>query len=302
MKTVIFVDYENVHLKFNDLVLKEDVELKVFLSKAIPKIVGAVHSDLNLQTIDTQASGKNALDFHIVYHLGLEIAKNPNCQYVILSKDTGFDTIYLAMQKQGVPFVRTGDITPYTVASDNIAYDQLPTDVKQSWLNWLAIRLNTLTTKPKTIKNLCNYLLTALQADRKKEVVKEADALMSNLGPFLANLHSKGYLTWGPQRVEFNMAAVEQSKKNAKLTEVPEPESVLATLVSWLKQKVEALPNMPKNVQALANYLGPQLAAEVKKGLMPKISNLEQYLLEFLNKLTEAQKLIWGGKKIVLAT
>lgn len=302
MKTVIFVDYENVHTKFNDLVLKKDVELKVFLSKALPKIKGAIHPDLNLQTIDTQASGKNALDFHIVYHLGLEIAKNPNCQYVILSKDTGFDTISLAMGKQGVAFVRTGDITPYAVSgADNGADPQVP-GVNQSWINWLATRLTTLTTKPKTIKGLVNYLITALQADRKKEVIEDADTLRANLGTFLADLHSKGYLTWGLHRVEFNHKAAKQQEILTQSTTVTEkPASTLSMWVSWLKKKVESLTNMPKNVQALANFLGPQLAAEVKKGLMPKISNLEQSFLSFLNNLVNTQKLIWGGKKIVVA-
>ena len=44
-----------------------------------------------LQWIQISGQGSNALDFHIAYYLGRELAANPNTRCVILSKDQGFD-------------------------------------------------------------------------------------------------------------------------------------------------------------------------------------------------------------------
>lgn len=298
MKTVIFVDYENVHPKFNNLVLKENVELKVFLSKAVPKIAGAIHPALKLQTIETGASGKNALDFHIVYHLGLEIAKNPNCKYVILSKDTGFNTIALAMVKQGVEFVRTGDIAPYTADGLGDGTNQVAKKVHSAWVAWLAGRLSALKTKPKTLQGLTNCLLPSLKADRKKGLIAEAARLESSFSAFLEDLQSKGNLIFGEKRVELKLDA---EPVIAPPQEPQKPESILTQWVDWLSKKVAKLPNTPKTVNALANFLCPKLAAEVKQGLIPGLNNLEKAFLNFLNNLVDTQKLIWGGKKILVA-
>jgi hypothetical protein len=46
-----------------------------------------------LQWIPISGQGANALDFHIAYYLGRELAANPKTRCVILSKDQGFDPL-----------------------------------------------------------------------------------------------------------------------------------------------------------------------------------------------------------------
>ncbi len=45
--------------------------------------------------------GKNALDFFIAYELALILSKEPDCECVILSKDTGFDPLLNSLGKEG---------------------------------------------------------------------------------------------------------------------------------------------------------------------------------------------------------
>jgi hypothetical protein len=43
--------------------------------------------------IDMHGQGKNALDFHLAFYLGEYLAKTPAAEFVILSKDKGFDPL-----------------------------------------------------------------------------------------------------------------------------------------------------------------------------------------------------------------
>lgn len=41
--------------------------------------------------IPISRTGSNSLDFHLVFYLGYLAAKHPNCRFVVLAKDTGYD-------------------------------------------------------------------------------------------------------------------------------------------------------------------------------------------------------------------
>ena len=40
-----------------------------------------------------EGNGPNALDFHIAFYIGNIAAKDPDCYFHIISKDTGFDPL-----------------------------------------------------------------------------------------------------------------------------------------------------------------------------------------------------------------
>ena len=48
--------------------------------------------------------GRNALDFHIAYYLGVLSSKEPNAYFHVISKDTGFDSLieYLKTKKVSI--------------------------------------------------------------------------------------------------------------------------------------------------------------------------------------------------------
>jgi len=106
MKSVLFVDYENVQ----NINLKElsdmDMEVKIFVGNSQNKIPFSLVQDAQafgekLEWIKIEGQGNNALDFHISYYLGVYTGKGDFDDYIILSKDKGFDPLvrYLGSQK-----------------------------------------------------------------------------------------------------------------------------------------------------------------------------------------------------------
>lgn len=94
---VVLVDFENIqNLDGVDKII--NYEVKVFVGMNQSK----VSLDLVLQTqklgkslewIKVSGQGKNALDFHIAYYVGRYFESKKFEQFVIVSKDTGYDPL-----------------------------------------------------------------------------------------------------------------------------------------------------------------------------------------------------------------
>lgn len=170
-KTVILVDYENVKPDFSNLELEPGIEIKVFLSKKTPQIKGDVHPSLNLERVATAAAGKNALDFHLVLYLGKAATLNPDVEFIILSNDKGFDTLYQSLKKDGVTVSRRAailDTTGPARGPDENLFD--------NWLGWLKKKLKDMRNKPKTISSFVAYFFPQVEAAvRKKKIAGHSD-------------------------------------------------------------------------------------------------------------------------------
>lgn len=93
----LFVDLENVQ-KVDLSQIPADVRVMVFYGitqKKLPEelVVQAQPLGARLKWIKISGQGPNALDFHIAYYLGQELATSPTTTCVILSRDTGFDPL-----------------------------------------------------------------------------------------------------------------------------------------------------------------------------------------------------------------
>ena len=101
---------------FEGLELLDDgSELLIFYSEQHSTISITVHQELERSRIrktymPIKTGGKNALDFQLVSWLGYEIAKNGGEQFVIISKDTGFDAVVDFWQKRNVNVSRHPDL------------------------------------------------------------------------------------------------------------------------------------------------------------------------------------------------
>ena len=111
------IDFENVASNgFEGLELLDDgSELLIFYSEQHSTISITVHQELERSRIrktymPIKTGGKNALDFQLVSWLGYEIAKNGGEQFVIVSKDTGFDAVVDFWQKRNVSVSRHPDL------------------------------------------------------------------------------------------------------------------------------------------------------------------------------------------------
>lgn len=104
-KKLLLVDYENVH-KIDLSLLDESYSAIIFVGAKQNPPKAAVRSSTayRFQRVDFQkieGSGKNALDFHIAYHLGRVVETSPETECIVLSKDKGFDPLLAHINKAG---------------------------------------------------------------------------------------------------------------------------------------------------------------------------------------------------------
>jgi hypothetical protein len=107
MSRILFVDYENVQNIDLDFIKKENLETIVFVGKSQKKIpFEMVQKAQQLGKLITwhqiEGQGSNALDFHIAFLLGHLTATDigKTAEYIILSKDKGFDPLLKYVQKE----------------------------------------------------------------------------------------------------------------------------------------------------------------------------------------------------------
>ena len=102
---VLFVDLENVQ-KVDLSLVPVDARVMIFYGvtqKKLPEelVVQAQPLGPRLKWVKISGQGPNALDFHIAFYLGQELANSPTSQCAILSRDTGFDPLTRHLQALG---------------------------------------------------------------------------------------------------------------------------------------------------------------------------------------------------------
>ncbi|MDR0943747.1 MAG: hypothetical protein LBM41_04355 [Ruminococcus sp.] len=127
MKHIFLVDFENVHtggLKGTKL-LSDDDELIIFYSENDTDSIDFIRELRDdIQYAKIVKNGQNALDFQLSSYLGFIVHKAvcddilENTQFVIVSKDSGFDCV--AGFWKNTPFVRHLKINPDIIRADNI--------------------------------------------------------------------------------------------------------------------------------------------------------------------------------------
>lgn len=113
-KKLLLVDFENVQQV--DLTrLDDSFEVIIFVGatqKSVPIELVTQAQGLG-QRVDWQrvdATGSNALDFHIACHLGRVLERTPKQHCLVLSKDKGFDPLLRHLNKIGLPCRRINSL------------------------------------------------------------------------------------------------------------------------------------------------------------------------------------------------
>lgn len=111
----VLIDFENVQPSGLDGLVRGKDHVRVFVGASQSKIpfetaraLQALGSDAAYVSIT--GSGRNALDFHIAYHLGRLAVEHPAAQFVVVSKDTGFDPLIKHMREAGLDCRRVAAI------------------------------------------------------------------------------------------------------------------------------------------------------------------------------------------------
>ena len=129
---VLLVDFENIQdLDYLKKLRNTDYEVRVFLGPHQAKLPTALvrHAQpfgSRLQWIQMEGNGKNALDFHIAYTIGILVTEDRKRRIFVLSKDSGFDPLITYLAKRNIACDRIEELGKFLTAKDS-----LPAPTKQ---------------------------------------------------------------------------------------------------------------------------------------------------------------------------
>ena len=165
----VLIDYENVQPTELTLLRGGRFNVKLFLGAKQAKIpvalAAALHSlGSDAEYILLESGGSNALDFHIAYYIGVLSAREPDAQFHIISKDTGFDPLIKHLKLRGVLAQRSPSISNIPSAKE------APSFTGEDLLQMAIAHLSKLkAAKPRTLKTL----RSTIHALFKKELSDE---------------------------------------------------------------------------------------------------------------------------------
>ncbi|MDR2189333.1 MAG: hypothetical protein LBE62_15010 [Azonexus sp.] len=126
MSPVLLVDFENIQeLDYLKKLRNTDFEVRVFLGQHQAKLPSSLVRQAQpfgtrLQWIQMEGNGKNALDFHIAYSVGLLVAEDRKRRIYVLSKDTGFDPLITYLTKRGIACERIEELGKFLIAGKSV--------------------------------------------------------------------------------------------------------------------------------------------------------------------------------------
>jgi hypothetical protein len=120
-----------------------------------------------IEWIQIDGNGPNALDFHIACHLGEGIARTPQTEFVIVSRDTGFDPLLRYMKARGLRCRREAPAATAKVEP------QLVLDANAKLVVELLRRMEK-NKMPRKRKTLTNHLVNHFQRKLSPEQVASA--------------------------------------------------------------------------------------------------------------------------------
>lgn len=155
----IFVDFENVQNVNLDLIADKPVRVYLFLGKQqnrvrtdLMKQVHRFHAQVEL--IEVDCAGKNALDSILAHHTGRVAAADPQGYFHILSGDKGFDALIIHLSSQNILAARTEVFAEIPILQDLRA---LPLNERLERVKERLAKLKKPDKdgRPKKVKSLC---------------------------------------------------------------------------------------------------------------------------------------------------
>lgn len=125
-RNFVMVDFENVQPSSLGALSPDTCDIKVFTGAHQKKVELALAQALqrfgpNAEWIQITGAGKDALDFHIAFYIGLLAAAHPQASFTIVSRDTGFDPLVKHLAKLGIGCRRVAAIDAITPAGPPLA-------------------------------------------------------------------------------------------------------------------------------------------------------------------------------------
>jgi hypothetical protein len=174
----VLIDFENVQPHNLAALIGRTVRIKVFLGSNQAKIPVAIAGAMqtfgpDVEYIQIEGSGNNALDFHIAYYIGRLVAEYPGASFQIVSKDTGFDPLIRHLKAKGISCHRTkalSEMAPGKIANSGSNGQKIDAVIDNLGKRKAA--------RPRTLKTL-RSTIKALFVDQLSD--EELDALIAEL-------------------------------------------------------------------------------------------------------------------------
>ena len=116
----VLIDFENVQPKNLEILESHPFKVFVFVGEnqtKVPYELAAAIQTLgaNAKYIKISGNGQNALDFHIAYYVGDLAAKDPEANFHIITRDTGFDPLIKHLKGRNIRIQRARDLAEIPV-------------------------------------------------------------------------------------------------------------------------------------------------------------------------------------------
>ncbi|MGH8512709.1 MAG: PIN domain-containing protein [Gammaproteobacteria bacterium] len=156
----VLVDLENVQPENIGLLYGGPFKIKVFLGATQCKISLELARALqafgpDVEYIQMDGNGPNALDFHIAYYIGRLAAEYPDAYFHIISKDTGFDPLIKHLKAQRISCQRSAAVTDIPMIKIANA-ESVPERLDALLGNLIKYKA----AKPRTVETLKNSIKT----------------------------------------------------------------------------------------------------------------------------------------------
>lgn len=184
---IYFIDYENVHvdgLKGVAKLSEEDL-VCIFYSEKANTLTFGLHrrlleSKAKIEYIKVSTGTPNSLDFQLTSILGYKIAKEENQEYVIVSKDKGFDSTVEFWNKRKIDITRVENITTDVQNSKNELVQEIISLIGKDNEKY-APNIYKALSERKSKEGVHNYLMKELHDNKKvTELYKKIKPLLKD--------------------------------------------------------------------------------------------------------------------------
>ena len=192
-KNYVLIDFENVQPDSLEQLNQDHFKILLFVGANQGRLRSKLADSLQrlgdrAERIKISGNGRNALDFHIAYYIGLFSAEDRKGYFHIVSKDGGFDPLIQHLKTNKVSVRRAQAISE--IVSTKVLNNKIRTARIEKVLKTLR-RLKA--AKPKTLKTLASMIAALFQ---KKLPEREVSGLINQLA-------IKGHITVSGTKVSY---------------------------------------------------------------------------------------------------
>ena len=195
MKRFILIDFENMQKIDFELIDTTNTEIVIFVGKSqnkipFPLVEKAQTLGDRIKWQKITGNGKNNLDFHIAFELGrLSEKLKPDVELIILSKDSGYDSLIKYVNASGIHTRRIANIAELAGSKKQLPSSKFTSNIVSN-LN----KINS-QKRPRTIGTLKKHIESLL---REKANVNEIDQIIEEM-------FVKGLITESNNRLKYNL-------------------------------------------------------------------------------------------------